>query len=56
MFTYSASSATSVPSERAPARSFWIVPLRLPVARFSSRRVSAQRTGRPVFPASAIAM
>ena len=37
VFTYSASSATSVPSERAPARSFWIVPLRLPVARFSSR-------------------
>ena len=34
----------------------WIVALRLPVARFSSRRVSAQRTGRPVFSASAIAM
>jgi len=55
-FTYSPSSATSVPSERAPARSRWIVALRLPAARFSSRRVSAQCTGRPVWPARAIAM
>ena len=52
----SPSSAVSVPSARAPARSFWIVALRLPASRFSSRRVSAHLTGRPVRFASSAAM
>jgi hypothetical protein len=45
-----------VPSERAAARSRWIVEFRFPVARFSSRRVRAHRTGRLVCVASAMAM
>ena len=49
-------SATIVPSLIAPTFSFWIVALRLPAAVFSSRRVSAQRTGRPVRFASSAAM
>ena len=48
-------SATIVPSLFAPTVSFWIVALRLPAAVFSSRRVSAQRTGRPVRFASSAA-
>jgi hypothetical protein len=44
-----------VPSAFAPTVSRWIVALRLPAATFSSRRVSAQRTGRPVRFASSIA-
>ena len=54
-FVNSPSSATIVPSVRAPARSRWIVALRLPAAVCSSRRVSAQRTGRPVRFASSAA-
>src|SRR5207244_11613038 len=46
--TNSPFNAVSVPSERAPATSRWIVAVRLPAAVFSSRRVSAPRTGRPV--------
>src|SRR6059058_5561667 len=42
---YSPESAVSVPSERAPATRRWIVELRLPLARFSSRRVSAAHGG-----------
>jgi hypothetical protein len=45
-----------VPSERAAAVSRWIVAFRLPAARFSSRRVNAQRTGRPVRLDSSAAM
>ena len=44
-----------MPSLRAPTVSFWTVPLRLPAAKFSSRRVRAQRTGRPVRFASSAA-
>ena len=55
-FTNSPPRAVSVPSDFAPTVSFWIVALRLPAAMFSSRRVSAQRTGRPVRLASSIAM
>ena len=44
-----------VPSLRAATVSRWIVALRLPAATFSSRRVSAHRTGRPVFFASTAA-
>src|SRR5271169_2080379 len=47
-FTNSPPSATIVPSLLAAAVSRWMVPLRLPAATFSSARVSAQRTGRPV--------
>src|ERR1051326_8803328 len=54
-FTYSPPSATMVPSLRAAAVSRWIVALRLPAATFSSRLVSAQRTGRPVACASTAA-
>ena len=43
--TKSPASAVSVPSAFAPARSRWTVAWRLPLARFSSLRVSAQRTG-----------
>ena len=48
-------SATIVPSLMAPIFSFWIVAFRLPAAVFSSRRVRAQRTGRPVRLASSAA-
>jgi hypothetical protein len=54
--TNSPPSAVSVPSERAPATSRWIVEFRFPAARFSSRRVRAHRTGRPVRFASSAAM
>jgi hypothetical protein len=54
-FVNSPSSAVIVPSLRAPARSRWIVAFRLPADVFSSRRVSAQRTGRPVRFASSAA-
>jgi hypothetical protein len=47
--------ATIVPSLRAPTVSFWIVAFRLPAATFSSRRVSAHLTGRPVRRASSAA-
>ena len=49
------SSAVRVPSARAPTLRRWIDALRFPPARFSSRRVSAQRTGRPVRRASSAA-
>jgi len=55
-FTYSPPSAVSVPSAFAPIVSRWIVAFRLPDARFSSRRVRAQRTGRFARFASSIAM
>ncbi len=51
----SPSNATIVPSLRAPARSRWTVALRLPAEVCSSRRVRAQRTGRPVRFASSAA-
>jgi hypothetical protein len=54
--TKSPPSATSVPSAVAPADSLWIVALRLPAATFSSRRVSAHFTGRPVLFASSAAI
>jgi hypothetical protein len=41
-------SATSVPSDLAAAVRRWMVALRFPAAMFSSRRVSAHLTGRPV--------
>ena len=55
-FTKSPPSAVSVPSLRAPIVSRWIVALRLPALTFSSRRVSAHFTGRPVRFASSAAM
>jgi hypothetical protein len=54
-FVNSPSNATIVPSLREPARSRWIVALRLPADVCSSRRVSAQRTGRAVRFASSAA-
>ena len=53
--TKSPPSAVSVPSARAPATSRWIVALRLPASRFSSRAIGEQRTGRPVRFASSAA-
>jgi len=55
-FTNSPPSAVRVPSARAAAVIRWIVAFRLPAATFSSRRVSAQRTGWPVRFASSIAI
>src|SRR5207302_4708829 len=54
--TNSPPSATSVPTERAPTVSLWIVALLLPAAMFYSRRVSAHLTARPVRRASSGAM
>ena len=45
-----------MPSLFAPTISFWIVALRFPAAMFSSRRVSAHLTGRPVRFASSAAI
>ena len=54
-FVNSPARATIVPSLVAPTVSFWMVALRFPAAVFSSRRVSPQRTGRPVRRASSAA-
>jgi hypothetical protein len=54
--TNSPPSAVSVPSALAPTVSRWMVALRLPAAMFSSRRVSAHLTGRPVRFASSAAI
>ena len=54
--TKSPPSAVSVPSDFAPTVSRWMVAFRLPVAMFSSRRVSAHLTGRPVRFASSAAI
>ena len=54
--TKSPASAVNVPSAFAPTRSRWTVACRFPLTRFSSRRVSAQRTGRPVRLAISAAM
>jgi hypothetical protein len=48
-------SAVSVPSDRAAAVTRWIVAFRLPPVTFSSRRVIASFTGRPVRRASSAA-